>query len=72
MSVAKIDMIKGVRSPEEIKKLADVVQKVILQKFNAPPRDRYVSYAFSHSQDPSISTPPPKTRPDTHLAGTKL
>jgi len=34
-------MIKNVRSPSSIKKLADVVQDVMLEKFNAPPRDRY-------------------------------
>lgn len=36
-----IHMIKGVRSPEEIRKLADVVQQCSLDHFNAPPRDRY-------------------------------
>ncbi|KAL1302923.1 hypothetical protein AAFC00_003245 [Neodothiora populina] len=41
MPLVKIDMVKGVRSPEEIKRLADVVQEVMLAKFNAPPRDRY-------------------------------
>ncbi|KAH7346402.1 Tautomerase/MIF superfamily [Rhexocercosporidium sp. MPI-PUGE-AT-0058] len=41
MPFVKIDMVKGVRTPEEIRKLADVVQEVMLQKFNAPPRDRY-------------------------------
>ncbi|KAI1629997.1 Tautomerase/MIF superfamily [Exophiala viscosa] len=41
MPLVKIDMIKGVRSPEEIKKVADVVQDVMLSTFNAPPRDRY-------------------------------
>lgn len=41
MPLVKIDMIKGVRTPQEIKKLADVVQKVMLEHFNAPPRDRY-------------------------------
>ncbi|KAG9527695.1 4-oxalocrotonate tautomerase, partial [Aureobasidium melanogenum] len=41
MPLVKIDMIKGVRSPEEIKKLADVVQEIMLAKFAAPPRDRY-------------------------------
>ncbi len=46
MPLVKIDMIKGVRSPEEIKKLADVVQEVMLQKFNAPARDRY-GFLFS-------------------------
>jgi len=41
MPLVKIDLIKGVRSPEQIRKLADVVQDVMLAKFNAPPRDRY-------------------------------
>ncbi|EOD48881.1 4-oxalocrotonate tautomerase [Neofusicoccum parvum] len=41
MPLVKIDMIKGVRSPEEIKKLADIVQEIMLEKFAAPPRDRY-------------------------------
>ncbi|KAG9945988.1 4-oxalocrotonate tautomerase, partial [Aureobasidium melanogenum] len=41
MPLVKIDMIKGVRTPEEIKKLADVVQEIMLAKFAAPPRDRY-------------------------------
>lgn len=41
MPLVKIDMIKGVRTPEEIKKLAQVVQDVMLAKFSAPPRDRY-------------------------------
>ncbi|TVY90875.1 putative tautomerase [Lachnellula willkommii] len=40
MPLVKIDMIKNVRTPAEIKKLADVVQGVMLEKFNAPPRDR--------------------------------
>ncbi|KAF2087621.1 Tautomerase/MIF [Saccharata proteae CBS 121410] len=41
MPLVKIDMIKGVRTPEEIKKVADVVQEVMLEKFAAPARDRY-------------------------------
>lgn len=41
MPLVKIDMIKGVRSPEEIKKLADIVQEIMLDKFAAPARDRY-------------------------------
>jgi len=47
MPLVKIDMIKGVRSPEEIKKLADVVQEVMLEKFNALVRDRYGHYSPS-------------------------
>lgn len=41
MPLVKIDMIKGARTPEEIKKFADVVQEIMLDKFNAPARDRY-------------------------------
>jgi phenylpyruvate tautomerase PptA (4-oxalocrotonate tautomerase family) len=37
MPLVKIDMIKNVRTPDEIKKLADVVQEVLLAKFKAPP-----------------------------------
>jgi hypothetical protein len=42
MPLVKIDMIRNVHTPEEIKKPADIVQEVLLQKFNAPPRDRYL------------------------------
>lgn len=41
MPLVKIDLIKGERSPEEIKKLADVVQEVLIDRFAAPARDRY-------------------------------
>lgn len=41
MPLVRIDMVKGVRSPAEIKKLADVVQRVMLDYFKAPPKDRY-------------------------------
>ena len=41
MPLVKIDLIKGSRSPEEIKTLADVVQQAMLNHFNAPERDRY-------------------------------
>lgn len=47
MPLVKLDMIKGQRSPEEIRKLADVVQQTLLDSFNAPKGDRYqVSYDF--------------------------
>ncbi|EMC94010.1 hypothetical protein BAUCODRAFT_218071 [Baudoinia panamericana UAMH 10762] len=36
-----LHIIKGSRTPEEVKKLADVVQQCSLDHFNAPPRDRY-------------------------------
>lgn len=41
MPLVKIDLIRGQRSPEEIKKLADIVQNVLIDKFAAPTRDRY-------------------------------
>ncbi|KAH8598687.1 Tautomerase/MIF superfamily [Bisporella sp. PMI_857] len=41
MPLVKIDVVKGVRSSEEIKKLANIVQQVMLNHFNAPERDRY-------------------------------
>lgn len=41
MPCVQIHMIRGVRTPEQIKKLADVVQQCMLDKFNAPPKDRY-------------------------------
>jgi phenylpyruvate tautomerase PptA (4-oxalocrotonate tautomerase family) len=41
MPLVRIDIVKGVRSPEQVKKLADVVQRVLLDHFNAPPGDRY-------------------------------
>lgn len=59
MPLVKIDMIKGVRSPEEIKKLADVVQEIMLAKFAAPPRDRYqvnTSSSFLHPLLPHLQT----------------
>ncbi|KAG9761355.1 hypothetical protein KCU73_g2420, partial [Aureobasidium melanogenum] len=59
MPLVKIDMIKGVRSPEEIKKLADVVQEIMLAKFAAPPRDRYqvnTPSSFLHPLLPHLQT----------------
>jgi phenylpyruvate tautomerase PptA (4-oxalocrotonate tautomerase family) len=41
MPLVKIDVIKGRRSPSQLRILADVVQNVMLQEFKAPPKDRY-------------------------------
>lgn len=41
MPLVKIDVIKGQRTPEELRRLADTVQQVLLDDFDAPPRDRY-------------------------------
>ncbi|PQE33725.1 4-oxalocrotonate tautomerase protein [Rutstroemia sp. NJR-2017a WRK4] len=46
MPLVKIDIIRNVRTPEEIKKLADVVQEVMLGKFNAPAKDRRVDKRY--------------------------
>jgi len=49
MPLVKIDVIKGRRSPSQLRTLADTVQSVMLQKFKAPPKDRYqVSLATPH------------------------
>ena len=49
MPLVKIDVIKGRRSPAQLRTLADTIQNVMLQKFNAPPKDRYqVSLDFPY------------------------
>ena len=40
MPLVRIDVQAG-RTPEELRRLADVVQEVMLDVFAAPPRDRY-------------------------------
>ena len=40
MPLVRIDLQEG-RSPEEIRRIADAVQEVMLTHFAAPPRDRY-------------------------------
>jgi hypothetical protein len=41
MPLVKIDVIKGRRSPAQLRTLTDTVQTAMLQKFSAPPKDRY-------------------------------
>jgi phenylpyruvate tautomerase PptA (4-oxalocrotonate tautomerase family) len=57
MPLVKIDIIRNVRTPEEIKKLADVVQEVMLEKFNAPAKDRYVGLINLHTTHIPILSP---------------
>jgi len=40
MPLVRIDVQQG-RTPEELRRLADTVQQVLLDVFAAPPRDRY-------------------------------
>ncbi|KAF5013783.1 hypothetical protein FDECE_201 [Fusarium decemcellulare] len=40
MPLVKIHVIKGVRSPSQIRQLADVIYNVMLAKFNVPEGDR--------------------------------
>jgi phenylpyruvate tautomerase PptA (4-oxalocrotonate tautomerase family) len=40
MPLVRIDVQQG-RSPEELRRLADTIQDVMLDVFAAPPRDRY-------------------------------
>ncbi|KAK6814587.1 hypothetical protein RU639_009521 [Aspergillus parasiticus] len=41
MPLVRIDLVKGVRSPDEIRELANVIQEVMRKHFDAPERDRY-------------------------------
>ncbi|KAF3062741.1 putative tautomerase YolI [Trichoderma lentiforme] len=41
MPFVKIDVIKGRRSPEQLKKMGDVIQQVLIDTYAAPERDRY-------------------------------
>ena len=40
MPLVRIDLQEG-RTPQELRKLADTIQEVMLDVFAAPPRDRY-------------------------------
>jgi phenylpyruvate tautomerase PptA (4-oxalocrotonate tautomerase family) len=40
MPLVRIDLLEG-RTAEEVRRIADVVQEVMLDVFAAPPRDRY-------------------------------
>lgn len=50
MPLVRIDLVKGVRSPDEIRELANVVQEVMRKHFNAPERDRY-QVSIIHAND---------------------
>jgi phenylpyruvate tautomerase PptA (4-oxalocrotonate tautomerase family) len=39
--LVRIDVVEGRRSPEQLRRLADTVQEVVLDVFAAPPGDRY-------------------------------
>lgn len=41
MPLVKVDVIKGTRTREEIKKLGAIIQQVMIEHFGAPRRDRY-------------------------------
>ncbi|PNP50674.1 hypothetical protein THARTR1_08692 [Trichoderma harzianum] len=41
MPFVKIDVIKGRRSPEQLNRMGDVIQQVLIDTFAAPERDRY-------------------------------
>ena len=41
MPLVRIDVVEGRRTPEQLRRLADTVQEVMLDVFAAPPRDRY-------------------------------
>jgi phenylpyruvate tautomerase PptA (4-oxalocrotonate tautomerase family) len=39
--LVRIDVVEGRRNPEQLRRLADTVQEVMLELFAAPPSDRY-------------------------------
>ena len=41
MPLVRIDVVEGRRTREELRRLADTVQDVMVEVFAAPPRDRY-------------------------------
>jgi phenylpyruvate tautomerase PptA (4-oxalocrotonate tautomerase family) len=41
MPLVRIDVVEGRRTPEQLRRLADTIQEVMLDVFAAPPRDRY-------------------------------
>ncbi|MGU3431651.1 tautomerase family protein [Actinomycetes bacterium M1A6_2h] len=41
MPLVRIDIIENRRTAHEVRELADLVQEVMLDTFDAPPRDRY-------------------------------
>lgn len=41
MPLVRIDVVEGRRNPEQLRRLADTVQEVMLELFAAPPSDRY-------------------------------
>src|SRR5215210_5144627 len=41
MPLVRIDVVEGRRTPEGLRRLADTVQEVMLDVFDAPPGDRY-------------------------------
>ena len=41
MPLVRIDVVEGRRTPEQLRRLADAVQEVMLDVFAAPPGDRY-------------------------------
>jgi phenylpyruvate tautomerase PptA (4-oxalocrotonate tautomerase family) len=46
--LVRIDLVRG-RSPQDVRRLADTVQEVMLEVFAAPPGDRY---QVIHQHDP--------------------
>ena len=41
MPLVHIHLVRDARSAAEMRKVADIIQEVMLDKFNAPFRDRY-------------------------------
>jgi phenylpyruvate tautomerase PptA (4-oxalocrotonate tautomerase family) len=51
--LVRIDLVRG-RSPEDVRRLADTVQEVMLDVFAAPPGDRY-QVIHQHDRDEIVA-----------------
>ena len=53
MPLVRIDLVRG-RPPEDVRRLADTVQEVMLEVFAAPPGDRY-QVIHQHDRDEIVA-----------------
>ena len=55
MPLVNIDIVKGSRSPQQIRKLADTIHHVLIEHFNAPKKDRYVGHVYYEHARPLLN-----------------
>lgn len=73
MPFVNIDVIKGRRSPEQLKRMGDVIQQVLIDTFAAPERDKYrvceLYLSFIQMQHSSFTDLQPTRAMGSHLLG---